>query len=227
MARPTPPPGTVRPLAVAAALLLLAGCSSTPGVPTPAAGGRSATTATTTTTDPGLLPQTMALPTSDAPQFELEMAALWRGVVDGSVSEAMAAFFPETAYRQVKAVADPDTDFRDRLVAEYGADVAAAHALVAETGGPASLVEVLVPARYAHWVPPGTCANRLGYYEVAGSRLVYRQGGTERSFGIASLISWRGVWYVVHLGAVVRSGSAGLVEDPEPGPGSSAPSTTC
>ena len=174
-----------------------------------------------------MLPQTTALPSSETAAFQDEMAALWRGVVDGSTPEAMAAFFPESAYLQVKAVADPAADFQDRLVAEYGADVAAAHALVAGAGAGATFVEVLVPAQYAHWVPPGTCANRVGYYEVAGSRLVYRQGTTERSFGIASLISWRGVWYVVHLGAVVRSGSAGVVDDPEPGPGASVPSSSC
>jgi hypothetical protein len=89
------------------------------------------------------------------------------------------------------------------------------------------LLSVAVPSRYAHWVPPGVCANRIGYYEVGQSRLVYEEGGVVRSFGIASLISWRGVWYVVHLGAVVRSGSAGVVDDPETGPGVSPPSTSC
>jgi hypothetical protein len=48
-----------------------------------------------------------------------------------------------------------------------------------------------------------------------------------RSFGIASLISWRGEWYVVHLGGIVRSSPGGEVDDPEAGPGSSAPSRSC
>jgi hypothetical protein len=86
---------------------------------------------------------------------------------------------------------------------------------------------VQVPVPYAHWVPPGVCANRVGYYEVPNARLVYRQGGEERSFGIASMISWRGAWYVVHLGAVVRSGSGGMVDAPATGPGTPAPSSTC
>ena len=93
--------------------------------------------------------------------------------------------------------------------------------------GSATLESVQVPVQYAHWVPPGTCANRVGYYEVANTRLVYLVAGQVRSFGIASLISWRGTWYVVHLGAVVRSGSGGEVDDPEIGPGASAPSSTC
>jgi hypothetical protein len=41
------------------------------------------------------------------------------------------------------------------------------------------------------------------------------------------MISWRGEWYVVHLGAVLRSSNQGVVDDPEIGPGTSAPSTTC
>jgi hypothetical protein len=32
---------------------------------------------------------------------------------------------------------------------------------------------------------------------------------------------------VVHLGAIVRSGTAGEVDDPSSGPGTSAPSTSC
>ena len=80
---------------------------------------------------------------------------------------------------------------------------------------------------YAHWVEPGECDNSVGYFEVANSRMVYSLDGVVHSFGIASLISWRGEWYVVHLGAVVRSGSGGEVLDPEPGAGSSAPSSTC
>jgi hypothetical protein len=57
--------------------------------------------------------------------------------------------------------------------------------------------------------------------------MIYRQGGMVRSFGIASMISWRGVWFVVHLGAVLRPGSGGVVDDPSTGHGVSAYSGTC
>ena len=43
------------------------------------------------------------------------------------------------------------------------------------------------------------------------------------SFGIASLISWRGVWYVVHLGAISRTSVTGVVDDPTIGPGTFGP----
>jgi hypothetical protein len=41
------------------------------------------------------------------------------------------------------------------------------------------------------------------------------------------MISWRGVWYVIHLGAAVRNVAAGVVDDPSEGPGESVPSSTC
>jgi hypothetical protein len=170
---------------------------------------------------PGALPQTRAFPSSTTPAFHAEMAALWRGVVSGTVRDAMPAFFPEAAYAQVKAIASARADWTGRLVHGYALDIAAAHAL-ARRG--AQLVRVDVPLEYGHWVAPGSCYNRVGYYEVPNSRVVYRQAGALRSFGIASMISWRGVWYVVHLGAVGRSG---VVDDPEAGAGKSAPSSTC
>jgi hypothetical protein len=182
---------------------------------------------TTTTADPGTLPQTDQLPSTSTPEFEAEMAALWAGVVTGSVQAALPAFFPEAAYVQVKDIPSPETDYEDRLVAEFGLDVSAAHEILGSDPGSAGLLDVVVAEQYAHWVPPGTCENGVGYYEVPNSRLVYEQDGQVHSFGIASMISWRGTWYLVHLGAVERNTEEGVVEDPEAGPGSPAPSSTC
>ena len=61
--------------------------------------------------------------------------------------------------------------------------------------------------QYEIWVPPGACYNSIGYWHVPGARVVYERGGATRSFGIASLISWRGDWYLVHLGAYSRNGA--------------------
>jgi hypothetical protein len=51
--------------------------------------------------------------------------------------------------------------------------------------------------------------------------------GQLQSIGIASLISWRGQWYVVHLGAVVRGTTTGIVDDPAPGTGTTGPPGGC
>ena len=176
---------------------------------------------------PGSLPQTNRRPSSATAVFHTEMNALWAGVRTGSLRSAMPAFFPEAAYVQVKDIGNPRSDYTARLVGEYRLDLAAAHALLEPDPRSARLTAVDVPDRYAHWVPPGTCDNRVGYYELPNARLVYRQNGGLHSFGIASLISWRGVWYVVHLGAVVRAAAGGVVDAPSAGAGISTPSSTC
>ncbi len=177
--------------------------------------------------DPGKLPQTAVLPFADTAGFHHEMAAFWRGVQTGRTAPALPAFFPESAYVQLKTLGDPAGDWLNRLVGDYGLDLAAAHALLGSDPPGAQLVTVIVARDYAHWVPPGVCDNSVGYYEVPHSRVVYRLGGAERSFGIASMISWRGVWYIVHLGAVLRDSATGVVDDPEAGSGAPTASSTC
>jgi hypothetical protein len=177
--------------------------------------------------NPGSLPQTDQLPSAGTPAFQAEMAALWKGVTTNSLTAALPAFFPEGAYAQLKQIADAQGDWADRLVADYRLDIAAAHALLGGGSAGARLVAVRVPAGYAHWVSPGACYNGVGYYEVPNARIVYAENGVVHSFGIASMISWRGVWYVVHLGAILRPGAGGVVDDPASGPGESVPSSTC
>jgi hypothetical protein len=173
----------------------------------------------------GSLPQTHQQPSSDTAAFKAEMAALWAGVRSNSLNTALPAFFPETAYAQVKAISDPQGDWQSRLAGNFKLDLAAAHNLLGSGAGGAQLVEVDVPSQYAHWVDPGACYNGLGYWEVPNSRVVYRENGELKSFGIASMISWRGYWYVVHMGSV--TGGGGTVDDPESGKGTPAASSTC
>ena len=175
----------------------------------------------------GSLPQTEDFPSTDTPQFTAAMDALWNGIVSNSVTTAMPAFFPEAAYLQLKTISGAQSDFEDRLVGDFGLDIGAAHAVLGADAAQAQFVGVNVPASFGHWVPPGVCYNDVGYFEVPNSRVVYEVNGQTESFGIASMISWRGQWYVVHLGAVIPPGGQGVVDDPETGPGSSAPSSTC
>lgn len=220
-------------VAVVVVIALPEGRSHRSGAPAPSpstlpARATVAPSTAPTIESPGAPGQTTAFPPSAGPGFDGEMSALWQGVVSGAVLLARPAFFPEAAYLQVKAISDPAADYVNRLVAQFGADLAAAHALLGPEAGGARLVTVVVPSRYGHWVQPGTCENRVGYYEVPNSRLVYRDSeGQTRSFGIASMISWRGTWYVVHLGAVDRLSAGGVVDDPEVGPGTPAYSSTC
>ena len=175
----------------------------------------------------GELPQTSAVPSAHTRRFKALMAALWQGIVAKADGPALPAFFPKGAYEQLKAIYGAGSDWTDRLVHDYRLDIEAAHGLLGGGASRARLLGVDVRASYAHWVPPGVCYNSIGYYEMPNARMVYSIGGRVSSFGIASMISWRGVWYVVHLGAILRAGDEGTVDEPSSGRGSQAYSGTC
>jgi hypothetical protein len=148
---------------------------------------------------------------------------LWLAVTTGKAAYERPVFFPETAYSQVKAIAYQAYDWKNRLWADFALDVAAARQVV---GSGARLVAVVVPMQYATWIPVGACANKMGYWHVPGARVEYRKDGQVSSFGIASLISWRGVWYVIHLGGVLRP-AVGMVDQPTTGEGVPGPPGGC
>jgi len=170
--------------------------------------------------------QTMARPHSSGPAFHAMLADLWLAVRSGRPRLGLPAFFPVDAYKQVKAIYDPAADWRGRLWLDFALDVRAAHALLGRHPDRARFVRAIVPSAEASWVGPGACYNDVGYWHLGNARVVYRIGGQVRSFGIASLISWRGVWYVVHFGGVVR-GAVGMVDAPADGPGYAGPPGGC
>lgn len=176
---------------------------------------------------PGHLHQTRAFPAARTRVLDAEMTDLWTAVVTGRARIAIQAFFPLAAYRQVKAIFDPAADWHNRLLEDFRLDVAAAHRFLGRRGRRARLVRVIVPTALAAWIDPGVCSNSVGYWHAGGARIVYRQHGQLRSIGIASLISWRGRWYVVHFGAVLRSGAYGIVDDPTAGAGVPGPAGGC
>ena len=152
--------------------------------------------------DPALLPQTHDRPEASGAAFDARVAALWAGIVADDPGKAMPFFFPLDAYRQVKDVADPASDWKHRLVAAYAHDVHALHARLHDAGDRAALVGLEVSDAHARWVDPGEEYNKLGYFRVFGSKLRYTVDGETRSAEVKSLISWRGEWYVVHLSAI-------------------------
>ena len=174
----------------------------------------------------GLLHQTMVRPRSSGSAFRAMVADLWLAVRTGKPSLGLPAFFPVDAYKQVKAIYDPAADWRGRLWLDFTLDVRAAHALLGKHPDRARFVRAIVPSGLAAWIDPGVCYNSTGYWHVGNSRVVYRIGRQVRSFGIASLISWRGVWYVVHFGGVVRP-AVGMVDAPAAGPGYPGPQGGC
>lgn len=172
----------------------------------------------------GRLGQTQALPSTKTVAFRNAMYDLWLAVTTGKPRYALPAFFPEAAYDKLKAIAYPESDWQYRLWYDFTLDLAAVHHMVGQN---AKFVRVVVPNEYAAWVYPGGCYNSIGYWHMPGARVLYREDGQLRSFGIASMISWRGDWYVIHFGAVLRSGDYGEVDDPTDGPGYPGPPGGC
>jgi len=174
-----------------------AGTPAAPGAPGLLAAGEAS----------GRRPQTAGHPSPDA-RLAARVRALWSAVSGGPAADARAAFFPRSAYLQVKALADPAADYTGRLLRFYAVDVAAVAARIP----PGSLLIGAVIPPGAVWVRPGEEVNRLGYWRVAGTRVRYRTPtGKVDSFGVCSLISWRSEWYVVHLGPVLRSNPRGAL----------------
>lgn len=219
--------------AVTTAALLAAGCGNaaptspaaqhaqvkvapvkTLSTPTPAAAQSSTPSPTASATpDPGTLPQTNALPSGQDAAFQAGAQSLWQAIVQDKPELARSFFFPLSAYRQVKAIWDPEADYQNRLIAWYDLDIQAAHARLGRASD-ARFVSMTVPESNAEWIEPGVEYNKGSYYRVYGTRLNYEVNGHAASIGVFSLISWRGEWYVVHLGPSTRAATEGIVYDP-------------
>lgn len=176
---------------------------------------------------PGELPQTRTRPLF-ASLFQRDMAVLARSIATDNAVEAQRVFFLERPYLSMKVgeIANPALDYRDRLVALYRLDLNAYHqALFAHAR--TSYLYARANAALATWIIPGACENRIGYWHEPGVRLVFRRNGVVVSVAVDSLISWRGVWYVVHLGPNPRPRNVGTVDAWAKGPGTPGPGGGC
>jgi hypothetical protein len=144
------------------------------------------------------LPQTNDRP-AHSEALERRTRALWEAIVEDDPDRAMPFFFPVKAYEQVKAIPSPASDWRRRLVAAYARDIHTLHRRLGKDRERAVFQTLEIPEERARWVEPGEESNKLGYYRVYGTRIHWEADGEARSFEVASLISWRGEWFVVHL----------------------------
>ncbi len=199
-------------VAVAAATNDVANVSTTSTVVTTAPPDNAAPTttaapaATTTTvaggTDPGALPQTDERPTASGATFTAGVDGLWEAIRQDKPELAMPFFFPKSAYLQVKAISDPAGDYQNRLIANYEEDIHTLHAQLGANAANAQYVGISVPDDQAVFVQPGEESNKGSYWRVYGTTMQYQVDGQTGSFPVTSMISWRGQWYVVHLGAI-------------------------
>ncbi len=156
------------------------------------------------------------------------MASLFHDISLDSLPRAQGLFFPESAYVAMKTheIAYPASDYADRLIAFYRLDLAAYHASIFGHG-PVAYLGINVNPGDAAWIEPGWCENSIGYWHLPGVRLVYSQDHVVRSVAVASLISWHGQWYVVHLGPNPRPLNIGTVDTPTLGRGVAGPAGGC
>jgi len=165
---------------------------------------------------------------SFGPSLTIRVSHLFHAIATDSLTVGEPLFFPESAYVAMKTgrIPSPVRDFQDRLLAFFRLDLGAYHAALS-AHGPATFVGVNANAADAAWIAPGVCENSIGYWHVPGVRLVYRVKGVVRSVAVDSLISWRGVWYVVHLGPNPRPANVGTVDAPSLGRGVAGPAGGC
>ena len=146
------------------------------------------------------LAQTEDKPSVDSAFFRQLGPQLWQAIVEDDADLVLAHFFPREAYREVKAIADPDRDWEARLVRHFTRDIHEYRMQLGKYRDEMQFVRIEVPTDRAKWMKPHTEGNKLGYWRVLRAQLVYldRQQ-RERRLEITSMISWRGEWYVVHL----------------------------
>lgn len=156
------------------------------------------------------------------------MASLFRDIQLNSLPLGERLFFPESAYLSMKRgqIPNPPSDYIYRLIGFFRLDLFAYHSYIL-TRGRATFLGVNVNPSDALWIRSGQCENSIGYWHVPGVRLVYSQDHVVRSVAVASLISWRGVWYVVHLGPNPRPRDVGTVDAPALGRGVAGPAGGC
>ena len=161
----------------------------------------TAAPAPTTTVEPGTLPQTDEKPSGTGAEFENRMKVLANAIITNTPDTAVSAFFPVSAYKQTKKNTDPAADWKNRLIANFRVDVADANKKLGTNAKNAVFTGATVPAT-AVWVKAGEEYNVGPYWRVFKAQMNFTVDGKNVQIPIESMISWRGQWYVVHLGTI-------------------------
>lgn len=189
---------------------LLAGCGSSDGKNSESKNAEATTSSTlstttssttTTTIDPGTLPQTEQKPSTTSEQFQNRMNVLANAIITNNPTSALSTFFPLEAYKQTKAISNPTSDWNSRLIKAFDEDIASANKMLGPNAATATFTGVTVPDS-AQWIKPGQEYNKGPYWRVLNSKMNFTVDGKNVSVPLTSMISWRGEWYVVHLGKI-------------------------
>jgi hypothetical protein len=146
------------------------------------------------------LPQIDTRPDLKSARFERRMQALYRAIKSDDPETAYPSFFPLPAYQQVKDIANPERDYRARLLKAFARNIHEYHRKLGVHPELTELSSVDVPEAHARFMKPGSEGNKLGYWRVLRSQIRYTDASKKQhELELTSLISWRGEWYVVHL----------------------------
>ena len=165
-------------------------------------------------------------PDSSLAALTKRLTPLWSAVSTGHLAVANGLFYPETAYVALKVgrISQPQTDWLHRLWAYYELDLSAYQHFV---GAGSSFKLLRVAPGAVSYIARGVCENNSGYWHLANLRLVFSGKNGLRSFAVASLISWNGEWFIVHLGPNPRSAHGGQVALPGTGTTPAGPVGGC
>lgn len=149
--------------------------------------------------DDATLEQTEARPTAQDPLTLARARALFEALAADDPARGQDFFFPLDAYKQVKDSHNPESDWKGRLIAAYARDVHELRRARPELKD-SRFVGLEIPDAGVKWVKPGEEYNKIGYYRVFKSSLVYETAsGQNKAIELKSLISWRGRFFLVHL----------------------------
>lgn len=147
----------------------------------------------------GTLAQTDERPAEGDPLTLARARALFEAFVADDPALGQAFFFPLDAYKQVKDSSAPEADWKNRLIAAYGRDLHEIRRARPHLKD-AKLVGLEIPEAGVKWIKPGEEYNKIGYFRVFKSNLLYETAtGEKKSIELKSLISWRGHFFLVHL----------------------------
>jgi len=121
---------------------------------------------------------------------------LVRAIRENKPELATPFFFPQDAFRKVKAIANPDRYFK-HLLKLYQEDVRELRRGLAHPDR-VELVGFKL-SRRVRWTPRGGEGNALPYWDAYGSEVLIRDGGKPRSLRVRVMITWDDQWYVTHL----------------------------
>lgn len=122
--------------------------------------------------------------------------ALLQAIIHDEPERATSLFLPREAFREIKAVRNPDALY-DRLLRAYERDIHALHVSHPNMTH-ATFVRVQLSRRRSY-VLKGEEGNLLPYWAQRHNSLIYKLNNQEHTLELRVLIAWNNQWYITHL----------------------------